>query len=569
MEPAPKEQRTVPADHIVASNTSDRLWKELDEKLFPRDVAEIIADANLGDLRRQEELFSRMEDTWPHLAKALKEVKSAISRVPYSVTPYTEKGQEPTPSAVEKAALVERALWSMQPRDHHLEEDMEGTIFNLADAIGKAVSVSEIYWQQTPHGLLPRATKKIPANYYGFPGMAEQADRLMLNLQGFRKNRTGLSEFPENKFLIGIHNHRSGHPSQTALLRVLARLWCMRTYSEKWMASYAEVFGQPIRWATYDPTNKALLGEITAMLEGMGSAGWGAFPTGTTIELKEPSRGAAENPQKLIQDIADQACDILILGQTLTTDVGSSGSRALGETHQSVRYDVLKSYADWVCRVLRRQLASFIVSVNYGSADEVPVIGHDLREAKDEKAMAERDKILFQDMGLPVEKAYLYERHSIPVPDAKATEESLFQKTSPAAMPGQNDSRSAPAVGRGTAGVSARESSTLKGSSVLIEARRRAENSRLAETVAERVSGVSATWLGPVKPIFAELVAKAQDEKITDADFIQAVEAASKSMPELFSKLDTDALADAMEAAMGAAAINGAIQSDQDKGGTS
>ena len=42
-------------------------------------------------------------------------------------------------------------------------------------------------------------------------------------------------------------------------------------------------------------------------------------------------------------DRADRYCDILVLGQTLTTEVGASGSRALGDVHSGVKHEVIEA----------------------------------------------------------------------------------------------------------------------------------------------------------------------------------------------------------------------------------
>ena len=50
-------------------------------------------------------------------------------------------------------------------------------------------------------------------------------------------------------------------------------------------------------------------------------------------------------PQKLLIEMADRQADIAILGQSLTTDVADSGSRALGDVHKGVRQDVIEAVA--------------------------------------------------------------------------------------------------------------------------------------------------------------------------------------------------------------------------------
>ena len=74
------------------------------------------------------------------------------------------------------------------------------------------------------------------------------------------------------------------------------------------------------------------------------------------------------------------------------------------------------------------------------------------------------------------------------------------------------------------------------------------------------MTGVSSEWLAPVKPAFVQLVNKAMDESVSDEDFLRAITKASNTMPELFDKMDTKVLQDAMERNMGAAMVNGAVK---------
>ena len=89
---------------------------------------------------------------------------------------------------------------------------------------------------------------------------------------------------------------------------------------------------------------------------------------------------------------------------------------------------------------------------------------------------------------------------------------------------------------------------------------------RMLDGLVEHLTGVEARWLGGVKPFFAELLAKAQDKDLSDEDFLKALEKAQKHLPELFSKMDTTALATAMESYMGTAAVNGAVRGYLERG---
>jgi hypothetical protein len=76
----------------------------------------------------------------------------------------------------------------------------------------------------------------------------------------------------------------------------------------------------------------------------------------------------------------------------------------------------------------------------------------------------------------------------------------------------------------------------------------------LARTVAERVTGVQAEWLGGAVPWFRRLIEAAESPNVTDAEFTALVERAARNVPdELAPLLRPAALAEALEHAMGAA----------------
>ena len=80
---------------------------------------------------------------------------------------------------------------------------------------------------------------------------------------------------------------------------------------------------------------------------------------------------------------------------------------------------------------------------------------------------------------------------------------------------------------------------------------------KLAERMMEEISGIAAEWLAPVKPFFARLVVLAKDSNATDAQFIAALERAQSEMASLLPKLNSNAVADALEGYMTAGLING------------
>lgn len=539
-------------DGIVAPKARDRLFELIEREQLPGDVRDTLVGALTGDIRRQQLLFQAMIDTWPRLQKNLTEVFREVKKAPWEFTPFSHRGKDPDPAAVEKAELAEDAFWTMSPRIARGEKGGQGIIEQLAYGYFAGHQVIEIRWQSNETGIVPRAGKVVPPRFYGYPfdnPSHDEEDRLMFLREGGLKGYD-YEDFPEHHFLLAINGGHPGHPTVAAPLRALTGYWLAATFGLKWLLQFAQLYGVPFRWGTYaDVGDKE---KVCAMLETIGSAGWGAFPSGTKIEFIDASKSATALPQKDLIEMADTQCDTFILGQTLTTDVGDSGSRALGDVHQGVRLDVMQGVTDFVADVLNEQLIPSIIALNYGEARDLPRIAAPFEKPKDEEAMARRDQALFATLGLPVEKAWLYERHGVPVPDPDS--DDLFQ-------PGSHGAQGDPATGgeqppedpshETKARLEASDNAPRAALSTIDE---------LSANVLEDLTGVTREWLSPVRPYFERLAALAMSRHVSDEDFAEALDKAQRELPELFDRFNTEVLRESLEKAIGTAMIAGSVQ---------
>lgn len=64
-------------------------------------------------------------------------------------------------------------------------------------------------------------------------------------------------------------------------------------------------------------------------------------------------------------------------------------------------------------------------------------------------------------------------------------------------------------------------------------------------------------WLEPLQEEMDRLIAAARDGKLDDAELTAFLSAAAQNLPDLFARLNHDALANALEDVMGAAAATG------------
>lgn len=570
--------QVVSSGPIILPTAQDRWTGATLAAYTPDRIETTIRGAMSGDLRAQWEMFDLMERTWPRLQGNLKKLKDAVVALEWELQCWCEEGQDPSEEATRRKRLLSAAIWNMRPDPVAAENDFADLIFDLADAWGKGISVQEIDWvtQPGPDGTLmvmPRAAWQVPVRFYGYPSDSQRPDRLMLRANELAKYRGGQAivpataadwvEFPADRFLIGIAKHKSGHPSASALLQPLGFFWAASNFSWEWFLNFAQLFGVPIRWANYaQGATDETIGRIEQMLTNMGSSAWAAFPEGTNLQILDAAKGSMDNPQAAIADRADTIADILILGQTLTTDAGDRGTQALGTVHKSVLTGRERALARWVAKTLNAQLVPAFCRLNFGDTREAPYFYAETEEEEDSKILADRDKILL-DAGVEMPRRWFYERHGIPEP--VEGEPVISGRSAVPAIPpqpgatpdGQADPNGSVAPADAQPSDTAAQAKAREFS---------AAQRRLADKVAEDVTGVAAEWLGGARPWFVRLVAAARNPKISDDEFTTMVERAAREVPDqLAPLLKPEALARALEAAMGASMVNGAVRGYLDR----
>lgn len=411
---------------IINVLNNDRMLFLLDGDLSPREMMGILRQAKIGNLVFQERLFQLMIDQWSRLSKNIMTLKRDVSNLDWTINAFAEKDEAATESAQEKAALVKRALFGMAADPRQKLRDFHGMIKDLVSAVPMCFSINEIHWTERDGEVVPACTKKIPARYFGYSLDLDQPDQLMLNPAGILSfQRSNLSDFPENKFLIAIFEANDNHPSTAALLRGLVPWFMGAKFGLKWFTIFAQMFGIPNRIAKFMPGDEKTRRDLINMMEGMAEANYAVIPDGTSVDMLESKTTGTQIPQRLLIQDANDECDICILGQTLTSSSGhAGGNRALGEVHADTKDDILNGTAEFVASVINTQLIPAILLLNYGEVSEAPELAGKTEQSKDEIAMAQRDAVLFGSsvgqLQLPVSKDYLYQRHSVPEPAAGA-----------------------------------------------------------------------------------------------------------------------------------------------------
>lgn len=225
-------------------------------------------------------------------------------------------------------------------------------------------------------------------------------------------------ELPEKKFVVYKNISDNGSPYGDGLGRMLYwPAWFKKNAIKFWMI-FADKFGSPTAIGKYPAgTTKEQQDALLAALEAIQQESAIKIPDNMIIELLEAARTGTVDTYEKLCSFMDSAISKVMLGQTLTTEVGDKGSYAASQTHNDVREDYIKADADGLCEAQNSSLIRWIIDYNFPDAGKYPKIWIRTAQEKDLKPLAERDQILVQNIGLPVSKKYFYETYGIPQPE--------------------------------------------------------------------------------------------------------------------------------------------------------
>jgi phage gp29-like protein len=366
--------------------------------LTPLSLAAIMTEAEQGNLLAQCYLAEDVEEKDGHIYAELFKRRMALTSVPFRVEPPRNA------SAQEKkdAANYNDVLADIP--------NFEDVLFNMADGILKGFSNLEFHWERYLDFRLPTDFQHRPATWFQL-SLTNQ-DQLML------RNGTAEGE-PLAQFGWIQHRHaaKSGYVARSGLIRQLAWPFIFKNYSVRDLAEFLEIYGIPIRIGKYpaganDDEKNRLLQAVWSV--GHNSAG--IMPKGMEMEFVEAAKGGGE-PFMTMMSWCERIQSKVILGQTLTAQVDSSGSQALGNVHNEVRLDIRNHDLRQLASTLNRDLIWPMHMLNgksyNGDPRRLPQIKFDIEEPEDIKLFSESLPALV-GMGMKIPSAWAHQKLAIP-----------------------------------------------------------------------------------------------------------------------------------------------------------
>lgn len=385
---------------VAVADRFDRFSSHPSERLSPQKLGGIFKEAEAGNIRRQVELFEEIEEKDTHLFSQLQTRKNAVAGLDWSIMPASDDARDK-----EIAKFVGDILYEF--------EDMDDLILDLLDAIGKGFSVCEIMWAYEKGWVVPRSTPWRHQKKFCFNDL----DELHVLTE---ENLTQGIPLPPNKFIVHQYKARSGSPTRAGVLRVAVWMYLFKNYAIKDWLAFSEVYGMPIRLGKYEPgTSQEDKDALIAAVQAIGADAAGVISKDSEIQFIESNRSDGILYDSLVK-LCNAEISKAVLGQTLTSEPGESGSYSLGKTHSLVRQDLLEADSKGLQKTLKRYLIRPLVEFNYGVGYKIPWLKLGYESPDDMVQEATKYQTLVS-LGLPVAQEHIYEKFGVPMPEPGQT----------------------------------------------------------------------------------------------------------------------------------------------------
>jgi len=274
-----------------------------------------------------------------------------------------------------KMAVISRAWEVVAASDRRLDRkaadlvheqltqmNFDQTCLNLLDALLKGYAVGEIRWEV--EGDLLVAREILPRDQRRFKFATDHSLRLLTP-----ENMLDGIAVPDKKFVVHRFGSKDGNPYGLGLGRYLFWPVYFKRQDITFWLTFADKFGSPTAVGEYPPgTSPADQKKLLAAAGSIAQEAAIILPQGMALRLLEAARSVTADSYEQLARYLDEQISECVLGETLTTNIGDTGSRAASQTHQEVRLELTKADADLLSSTINNSLVRWIVELNMPGA---------------------------------------------------------------------------------------------------------------------------------------------------------------------------------------------------------
>lgn len=332
--------------------------------LTPQRLSEILRSCDDGEIDDYLVLAEEMEERDPHYFSVLGMRKRAVSGITATIKPASDSAQD-----VKIADEVRKNI---------AEHDGYTTLVeDVLDALGKGFSATEIIWGRSSSEWWFEAFVHRPARFFQFDRDTGRELRLRDEADLFN----GV-ELDPLKWVVHNAQLKSGLAARGGLARVVAFSWMCKAYTLKDWVAFVETYGLPLRMGRYG--SEATPKDVEKLFQAVANIGTDAaavLPKSMDIEFTDTATSTGDKVFENLARYVDEQVSKAVLGQTMTSDDGSSNAQA--QVHNDVRHDIAVADARAVSGTLNRDLVKPYVDLNFGVQKAYPRLKIEVIEPED------------------------------------------------------------------------------------------------------------------------------------------------------------------------------------------
>jgi len=387
--------------------------------LTPESYTSALRSADIGDTVQWMELLEQAEDRDAQIAQAMATRKHAVVSCDHSIRPWRDytrrEAREPAlPEDVEVANFVRDALYGLP--------EFEDRLLDLLDAIYKGYAAVEINWKAGGQKLYAiNELISVPQRVLTYYPQNDGQLRLITE-----DSPTEGEALKDRHWIVHAPHSRSVEPWKAGLGRILGWYFIFKHANLRNWLAFLETHAHPTRIGVYhkgmsQDSKQAIWNAIrrastdqAALVEGIGEDG-----NESPIKYQWPETEESSASFLSLINYCDKEIVKCVLGQTLTSDVGDTGSYAAAQIHDKIRHTYLSADADALCTTIRRDLIAPLVEINFGAdyLKRLPWFYIDYSLPEDHEKEARALGILSQQVGMSFSAKAIHEKFGTESPD--------------------------------------------------------------------------------------------------------------------------------------------------------
>lgn len=412
-----------PGDGVVIGpiSLSDQIQR-IGGNLRPIDVSNIIQEADTGDIRRLMDLGNEARQKDCHLQGVLYTRDTTLASLPWQIEVYAKEGQKPKTKDLAIRDFVEevlRSIYGYPAVNMGAPDDICGLRHLFAHMAGGAFygfAPAETLWGKIDGFLVPVGFSLLKQRRFIY----RQVDgRLCWMDNGMAEPIDLMKSYAPGKFIIHRPRINGDVACREGLIRPLMWAALFRNWAMRDWLNLAELAWKPYRTGYWKrDASKDDIDALIQALRALSTSGVAAFPETTQFQVEWPKHSVSSGQSMHGELAAFFAGEMskCVLGQTLTTEAGQKGARALGQVHELVRQDIAESDAIQAAATIQAQLIAPLVRLNFGPDAKMPRFFFVTNETADIQTFA--DGILkLRKAGTEIPAKWVRDRVGMPEPD--------------------------------------------------------------------------------------------------------------------------------------------------------